>query len=169
MVMLWRIWKEQNTKVFTGTSAAAAMIQQMSRIFLTEWQAARQLGVCRQPRTTCCVWHPPAAGVVKINSDVALFGDTRDAGLGMVIHDANGSFVRCRSMVIPGIFKPVEVEAMGVLEALSWVKYLGYSSVVIEMDAQVVYNALLNTEHRNNVFGDVISACKEILRVSPLY
>ncbi|KAL8475941.1 hypothetical protein ACS0TY_028554 [Phlomoides rotata] len=168
MVILWRIWKERNSMVFTGRSVAVAMVQQLSRNYLVEWQEVRPnvLGV---KSTNCCAWHPPVTRAVKINTDAALFGDTKEVGLGMVLHDAAGRFIQCRSTVNPGIFEPVKAEAMGVLETLSWVKHLGYNNVVIEMDVKIVHNALLDSEKRNNVFGDVINACKKILRESPTY
>ncbi|KAL8533583.1 hypothetical protein ACS0TY_009837 [Phlomoides rotata] len=37
------------------------------------------------------------------------------------------------------------------------------------MDAQVVFNSLMNNEQRNNVFGHVIDACMKLLRTSLLF
>ncbi|KAL8472557.1 hypothetical protein ACS0TY_029673 [Phlomoides rotata] len=63
-------------------------------------------------------------------------------GFGTIIHDDNGDFVVCRSLVIPGVFRVDMGEAMGLLEVLSWVKQLGFQHAKIEVDAKLVVDAL---------------------------
>ncbi|KAL8549711.1 hypothetical protein ACS0TY_008522 [Phlomoides rotata] len=63
-------------------------------------------------------------------------------GLGMVAHNEMGGLIQDRSMLISVSYEPDEAEALGILEALSWVKQLGFVNVVSETDAQGIFTAL---------------------------
>ncbi|KAL8510726.1 hypothetical protein ACS0TY_017518 [Phlomoides rotata] len=62
--------------------------------------------------------------------------------LGIIIHDAEGEFVSCRTVVVLRFFRVDEGEVMGLLEALSWIKQLGFEKVIFEVDAKLVFDAL---------------------------
>ncbi|KAL8530431.1 hypothetical protein ACS0TY_007461 [Phlomoides rotata] len=59
-------------------------------------------------------------------------------------------------------------EAIGLFEALNWIKDLGLRDVVIEMDAKLVVDAF-NVMHGDSifVFEDIIDACKCNFRSHP--
>ncbi|KAL8555178.1 hypothetical protein ACS0TY_003114 [Phlomoides rotata] len=90
-------------------------------------------------------WHPPLQGCVKLNVDASFFEDSLEMGLGVIIHDVVGAFVSCRSLVIPRVYRIDEGEAMGHLEALSWIKQLGLLSVKIEMEGKLITDAINDT------------------------
>ncbi|KAL8481462.1 hypothetical protein ACS0TY_027826 [Phlomoides rotata] len=66
-------------------------------------------------------------------------------GIKMIIHDEDDIFMGCRSLVVPGIYRVDEGEAMGLLEALSWLRQLGLQRVRIEMVAKTVVDAVRST------------------------
>ncbi|KAL8553564.1 hypothetical protein ACS0TY_002031 [Phlomoides rotata] len=76
---------------------------------------------------------------------------TMKMGIGMIIHDDSGSFVSCRSLVIPGVFRVDEGEAMSLLEALSWIKQLGLQRVKIVVNVLLVADAMKNSKNRELV------------------
>ncbi|KAL8495142.1 hypothetical protein ACS0TY_019348 [Phlomoides rotata] len=80
--------------------------------------------------------------------------------IGMVIHNDSGEFVACRSLVIPGIYKVEEGEAMRLLEALLWLKQLSLQRVQIEVDAKLVADAVNSKCEAVSVFNDFILKCK---------
>ncbi|KAL8483014.1 hypothetical protein ACS0TY_025898 [Phlomoides rotata] len=84
----------------------------------------------------CRAWHKPLLTFSKLNVDVDRFEDTHEMCIDIVIHDDNGEFVACRSLVIPGIYKVEEGEAMRLLEPLLWLKQLGLQRVQVEVDAK---------------------------------
>ena len=63
-------------------------------------------------------------------------------GLGMVLRDDGGSFIVAKSLLVLGCSEPRIAKASGVREALNWIKRNGWSSVIIETDSQVVFNAI---------------------------
>ncbi|KAL8511483.1 hypothetical protein ACS0TY_018036 [Phlomoides rotata] len=79
----------------------------------------------------------PPASFVKDNVDATFFEDSSEMGVGIIIHDAEGEFVSCRTIVVPGVFRVDEGEVMGLLKALSWIKQLGFERVIFEIGAKV--------------------------------
>nr|GMC57892.1 uncharacterized protein LOC109177101 [Ipomoea batatas] len=63
-----------------------------------------------------------------------------EMGFGPVLRDANGAFVAARQIPWPGLFKPDEAEALGVKEALKWLKELNEDQVEVESDSLKVTN-----------------------------
>ncbi|KAL8526283.1 hypothetical protein ACS0TY_015487 [Phlomoides rotata] len=89
-----------------------------------------------------------------------------EMGLGIIIHDDRGRHFLSRSHVIPSLYEPEEGETIGLHEALSWIKDLGETRLVIEMDAKNVVDAVNGHEY-NSVFGDTVGGCKGLLSSMP--
>lgn len=87
----------------------------------------------------------------------------------MVLRDDQGAFVACRTLMVSGLYKVPEGEAMGLLEALSWIKQMGLSKVIIEVDSKSVADAISSNSFDDSTFGDYIRSCKTILKNSPLF
>ncbi|KAL8529516.1 hypothetical protein ACS0TY_006807 [Phlomoides rotata] len=92
----------------------------------------------------CEKWYTPMFGSVKINVDVAQFEDIEQTGVGAVIRDRAGVFVVGRTMIFPGNLQlaVAEPELIGIHEALSWVKILGYEIITVKSNAQVVIKVI---------------------------
>lgn len=68
-------------------------------------------------------------------------------------------------MVRNGLMGVDEGEAWGVHETLKWALQMGFSSVVVETDAQRIRDAVNRPEELDDtIFGDLIAASKVILR-----
>ena len=63
-------------------------------------------------------------------------------GLGIVVCDSRGSFLFGQSSWLDGCLSVQEGEAVGVREALSWVKQLGFQNVIVETYAKYVAMSL---------------------------
>ncbi|KAL8473654.1 hypothetical protein ACS0TY_030483 [Phlomoides rotata] len=98
----------------------------------------------------------PPMYFAKVNVDTTFFEDSSQMGVGIIIHDAEGEFISCRTIVVPGVFRVDEGEAMGLLEAFSWIKQLGFERVIFLIDAKLVFDALAATGSASSVFNDFI-------------
>ena len=84
--------------------------------------------------------------------------------LGAVIRSAQGDFIAAKSDFFLGSFEAREAEAIGVREALSWLKKFAFHSVILEMDSLQIFNALHDKTSYPNGFGSIIDNCRALAR-----
>ena len=112
----------------------------------------------RQP----AIWERPVDGMLKLNVDAALFLAKGLVGVGCVLRDSTGSFIAAKATTVNLQVQPHEAEAVGVREALSWIKHDNRLNIIVEMDAKLVYDALCTSPISNSPFGMIIEDCKEM-------
>lgn len=81
---------------------------------------------------------------------------------GAVIRSSEGDFIAAKSDILPGRFDAREAEAIGVREALSWLKKFSLLPIVLEMDSLQVFNALHDNVVYPHGFGTIIAYCKAL-------
>lgn len=149
LMIAWQLWNNRNTIVWRSNHLTAAQLIHRAVIFHAEWRDAHKPAKHSESRHQCHKWHAPAVDYVKIDVDNAVFADTLQTGIGLVIRDEVRSFVACRIMVRPGVLQAEEGEAWGILEALQWVQQLVLTQVIVELDAKLVNDAL--SEERGSI------------------
>lgn len=92
-----------------------------------------------------------------------MFKDTNEIGLGIIVRDDQGIFVVTRVVRLPGKLHVDEGEAMGLHEALSWIKNLGFQRVVVEMDSKLVVDGIASRDVVWTELGSILSSCRRIL------
>ena len=100
----------------------------------------------------------------KVNVDAAIFSKSGTAGLGWVLCDSVGIFLATRGELVQQQFRPNKAEAMGLWEALAWIKQSHLVKVVVEMDAQGVFNALQDPYLVNSPFAMLIANCQVLTK-----
>lgn len=71
-----------------------------------------------------------------------MFPDSNSFSIGMVLRDHKGHFLRGRTRRLSGRVKAFEAKAVGMFEALSWIKDLQGQDVIVESDSLLVVEAL---------------------------
>lgn len=112
-------------------------------------------------------WIKPEEGTLKLNVDASFRSDVETCTIGMLIRDHAGSFMEGRSisMVSPG--NVLEAEAMGIREALSWVKDRQDEKLIIESDSLLAVQAIVGDNVNLLEFGHIAEHCKIMLRNMP--
>ncbi|XP_074376681.1 uncharacterized protein LOC141718203 [Apium graveolens] len=82
---------------------------------------------------------------------------------GNVIRDEHGQFIRARNHKLQALYSPREDEALGLKEALSWVKELGYKRCVFETDAKELVEAC-RSARGNTYFHLIVLDCIDLLK-----
>ncbi|KAL8146215.1 hypothetical protein AgCh_004092 [Apium graveolens] len=118
-------------------------------------------------------WAKPRENGVKINCDASLFGNSGRYGIGWIARDDNGKLIYASSLTFAGTPEIHWAEAIGVREALSWIKAeearrmeAGNSQqrkYTVESDCQVVVKAIQSREEILSPFGNTIEECREIV------
>ncbi|KAH9661644.1 rnase h domain-containing protein [Citrus sinensis] len=137
MMICWRIWIHRNDIIWND-----------------------KFGSVQQVGNGAVSWERPRFGWVKCNIDAAIFESQRRFGLGCVLRNSDGCFLAARCVGRPGMFGAREAEALGIREALSWLKKLQFPCVV-EIDYLQVFQVLTGFSGPNG-FGLIIEECRAL-------
>lgn len=81
-------------------------------------------------------------------------------GVGMVLRNDAGEFLVCRSRLFAGIAAVYEGEALGLYEALSWIRELGVQRIIFEMNAKKITDVVSSHSVDCSEFGSIVNCCK---------
>ena len=73
-----------------------------------------------------------------------------------MLRNSSGHFLSAIAIPIQQQLGPQEAEVVGVRKALSWVKQKNLTKVIVEIDSQLVFNALKNTSLITSPFAMLI-------------
>ena len=78
-------------------------------------------------------------------------------GFGMILRDSYGAFIKSFTKTFSGLLSPLLAEACCLKEAILWIKSLGLSNFILEMDAKGVvdkyYSFLIDVSELGTVIG----------------
>lgn len=80
--------------------------------------------------------------------------------IGMCIRNHRGHFIKAATTWHDGIPPPQEAEAIGLHDAILWLRQLGISNVHFELDCKLVVDSILDRTNNQAKFGNIISICK---------
>ncbi|XP_057775034.1 uncharacterized protein LOC130994015 [Salvia miltiorrhiza] len=170
-MLLWQIWKDGNGKVWNNKSPVPAASVMAAASTWAEWSSVRASATRSNPqqiaKAVCLGWHPLPPGAIQCNVDVAFFAEDKTMGLGMVVRNHHGEFVVGRSIILPGCRSVEEGELIGIKEALSWIKELGFLKGVLESDCKRACDAIGSTERSISELGVLASLCRAKLVLVP--
>nr|GMD81979.1 agamous-like MADS-box protein AGL61 [Ipomoea batatas] len=143
ITICWSIWTARNQKIWNGVDSSPKFVVQHSLSYLKEWKYVRT-----PPTTVVCSqrnqvkWVKPSVGSLKLNIDVSVHCDASHVGMGWILRDQEGCLVAAQAETRRNPLHPREVEALAVLDALSWLKDYHWDNVLVETDAEVVVRSL---------------------------
>ena len=101
-------------------------------------------------------WRPPLGELYKTNYDGAVFSESGEAGIGVVVQDAKGEVIAALAEKITYPGSVVLLEALATRRAAKFIVELGISLFEFEGDLEVVYRALRTTDWSHPSFGQII-------------
>ena len=155
----WTIWSRRNqlrtsNKAFPLSRVLPSATQMLQE--LTDVQPAAPLQTIspHRSRPKC---EPPPPSHLKINFNGAMFRETEEARLGVVVCDAHGKVLASLAEKIKFPSSSNEVEALAAVQAITLAMDL------VEGDLEVVISALRKEEESFSSFGHLISSIKHYL------
>ena len=108
-------------------------------------------------------WHPPQTSQHKVNYDGALFREIWQAGIGVVVRDADGRVCGALSdrTRLPGTVE--EVEAIACREAVRFALQLGLTDVVFEGDSESITMAINSGNPCFSSYGHILDDVKALV------
>uniref|UniRef100_A0A803NKP8 RNase H type-1 domain-containing protein n=1 Tax=Cannabis sativa TaxID=3483 RepID=A0A803NKP8_CANSA len=169
VALCWSIWNARNDKVWNNKTSSVESIVFSAQPYLNQWLTAHSSNVIFPspgliPGDGAEQWQPPHEDSIKVNVDAALFSNTTQFGIGFVICNAQGVLIEGVTKLFNGSTTPELVEAMGVKEALSWIKRNQPCKVILETDCLVFIQALRSSIEMIFMFGQVVKDCKVLLK-----
>ena len=124
----WMVWNQRNKACVNQQAVSLHQVAEQVKQKLAQFRANLQntevqvkdssIGGSRQRSSQ--------AGLVKINFDGAIFSESNQFGIGVVIQDNNGAVLASCSEKIHQAYKPEEVEVLAALKAVSFALELGF-------------------------------------------
>jgi ribonuclease HI len=96
-----------------------------------------------------------------------MFAEQHSFGIGMCIRNHRGHFIKAATTWHEGNPPPQEAEAIGLHDAILWLRQLGISNVHFELDCKLVVDSIVDRTNNQAEFGTIISICKSLLSQSP--
>ncbi|XP_019199772.1 PREDICTED: uncharacterized protein LOC109193373 [Ipomoea nil] len=108
-------------------------------------------------------WTKPPSCLLKVNVNAATDQINIKIGLGFVLRDSLGAFVVARILPVFNLYNPNEAEAIGVREALKWLKALQYDNIHVEMDCLHVAKNI-HHQHLISSFDLILHDIRELAK-----
>ncbi|KAM6558899.1 hypothetical protein CsatA_028138 [Cannabis sativa] len=163
-MVCWSVWKHRNELVWNSTMPTVSDVVTLAKLNFIEWYNAQKNNQ-PTPEDNGSVdgnlehWTPPNFPTIKVNVDGAIFTNERRFGIGLVARSSTGLAIQAKRLSKVGALKPHVVEAIGIKEALSWIKTNGWTNVVIESDCLRVIRDLQRIKNMASPYGHIISDC----------
>ena len=115
------------------------------------------------PHRSRSKWEPPPPLHLKVNFDAAVFRETEEARLGVVVRDSLGKVLATLAEKIKLPSSSDEVEALAAVRAITLAIDLNLPSFVVEGDSEVIISALRKEEESFSSFGHLLFSIKHYL------
>ncbi|XP_030949950.1 uncharacterized protein LOC115973850 [Quercus lobata] len=108
-------------------------------------------------------WSPPLGEGYKTNYDGAVFEDSGEAGIGVVVRNATSEVLAALSEKIPypGLMELGEI--LAARRVVRFIVELGMSQSIFEGDSEIVYKALKSVDVGHSSIGQYV---KDIMSIS---
>lgn len=167
-MLYWEVWKNKNAVVWNQKGEEFDRVVVSAKLTFSHWVSAQDksfdnfLGFMTQADGKER-WECPVEGGLKVNTDATIFSDSNRYSYSLVACDQRGELLKARSSCKQGNVDPVLAEAMGVREALSWVKNKGWNAAVVETDCLAVIQEIRCSNITLSYYGRVLEECKMLL------
>ena len=108
-------------------------------------------------------WRPPGVGMFKANYDGAVFAESEEAGIGVIVRDSKGDVIAALAEKIPYPGSVEVLEALAARRAAKFVVELGLSAAELEGDSEVVWRALKAADGAHSALGVIIKDTMSIV------
>ncbi|GMY05974.1 putative ribonuclease h protein [Fagus crenata] len=139
--LAWLIWHVRNKKRLQQSGGTLEGINQGVNDRVEEFTALRSSGPIQTTPKTHPLWSPPPPGCLKVNYDGAVFSEANKGGIGVIIRNDRGLPMIYLSQKIPYPGSSILMEVLALCRALLLEIEMGFRSVVMEGDSEIVVRA----------------------------
>ncbi|MCI13244.1 ribonuclease H protein, partial [Trifolium medium] len=160
VAITYGIWYARNQTIFQDKCLPPSEVCSIALAQLHEYQSFGANNLPNRPvmsgrRGNNTSWSPPPRGTLKMNVDAHLSSDGRWFS-GLVLRQCDGSTIGATTRAHTGVGDAVFGEALGLNEALLWIEKIGLGRVIIELDSQILVNAVKKKSRVRKNWGYVV-------------
>ena len=141
-----------------------------ARAYLDEFVSSIEPLQPEEPTSTLAIkWQPPSRHNFKINYDGAVFKETNEAGIGVVVRNKAGHIM---ALLVQKVRYPQSVESIEAWAAkcaVQFVSEIGLKEAEFEGDSKTIVAALNNPHHCSTHYGLLIADAKSLARALDSY
>ncbi|CAN7065611.1 unnamed protein product, partial [Brassica rapa subsp. trilocularis] len=130
---LWYIWKSRNEFLLAQRNVYPMEDVKCAVEGNEEWNStfvSAKANGGRQVRNS--KWEPPPLGWLKCNFDSSFRQEDMTAGIGWIVRDENGHFLKAGMVIQENVTSPLQAEALAFLFALQQIWINGWRRVWFE-------------------------------------
>ena len=137
----WSIWCRRNKARLNEPVMPLQRVAVEAHHYLVTYRSRNSIMQKKQPQSRTR-WRPPPLGRYKTNFDGAVFEETGEAGIGVVIRNSAGEVMASLSEKIPLPSSVEAVEALAARHAARFVQEVGIIESILEGDSLSIISAL---------------------------
>ena len=141
VTLTWCMWCNRNKSRLGSPRQSSEEMIYKAQTLLADFQVAHLR--CLQPKTADdSRWTPSSFPWYKVNTDAAVFKNSKSVGIGVVVRDHEGSVLAALSKRPPLPLGPLEAEAKAMEEAISFATDIGLQEAIFETDSLALSGTL---------------------------
>ncbi|XP_073152648.1 uncharacterized protein [Henckelia pumila] len=164
---MWCVWQNRNDVVWNSRCKIATVVFQSALDIQSQWIKAKQDSAGHSLVKTQLgfpSWKRPPENVLKCNVEAAVFESSSHIGYGCIVRNSDDVVIDATYGTLMRRFNPTTAEALSIKEALSWLKSVDCSQIIVESDALLVIKALNNSEPDSSSLSLIVEDCKILAR-----
>ena len=162
-VVAWFIWNHRNRLRLNEKGLASDINFQVAKLYLLDFQL-KLLKTIEEPYRGSIKWRPPLGELYKTDYDGAVFSESGEAGIGVVVQDANGEVIVALAEKITYLGSVEMLEALAARRATKFIVELGIFLSEFEGDSEVVCRALQVADWSHLSIGQIVKDTWSIVR-----
>ena len=155
-IIAWALWHERNKFRLTPYTSLPEDTHPRAIELWLEFLAENTPAETQKIRSPEIPWSPPPLGLYKANFDGAVFQDSHEAGLGVIIRDPNGLVIASLAQKIPFPGSVVMVEALAARRAVTFAIEVGTWKIEFEGDSEQIIKAINQEDLSFTPYGHII-------------
>ncbi|KAK9988416.1 hypothetical protein SO802_028655 [Lithocarpus litseifolius] len=163
-ILAWSLWFCRNKIRVKELDKVPHDVVSWASNFKFEFQSMKEGSKAARPKENL-KWVPrvpPPQGWFKINVDGAIFKETNEAGIGVVVRDSQGWVLAALSEKVKGVQDAGVIKALAIRRAIRFAIETSFSCVIIESDSLLVIKAIQDNAESTCDFRHIIEDVKHL-------
>ncbi|GMY15487.1 hypothetical protein FCV25MIE_10726 [Fagus crenata] len=160
IIICWELWQRRNKIRLQQEAVSINQVGSKAKCYLEEFtRETEQSKPQPQPEMTV-KWQPPSKLRYKVNFNGAVFKETNEAGIGVIVRDSHGLVMASLTQKVRFPHSVPSIEAWAVKRAIQFVLEIGLTEAEFEGDSQIIVSALNNPHPSLAPYGLLITDAK---------